>query len=257
MFEIGNSLREGRQRQHLELSDIELTTKIRARYLRALEEESFDVLPAQTYVKGFLRTYADYLGLDGQLYVDEYNSRYGVGEDEHREPVVARRSSHVRRQHRLERRGVLLGLAAIGALFALVIAAWKFSDSNNTPAIPNLANTTTTTNAKPAAPRKQHRQKSTPARPVRFRLYLNATHGNCWMEIRNWSVNGRAVYTGTLELGQAKFFRARRLWINFGAPSNLSIALNGKPVTVPAGPGATATVLVTPKGIVKAPSTTA
>ena len=254
MFEIGNSLREARRRQSLELSDIELATKIRARYLRALEEESFDSLPAQTYVKGFLRTYADYLGLDGQLYVDEYNSRYAVGEDEHWEPVVARRSSQVRRHHRLERRGVLLGLAGIGALFALVIGAWKFSDSNNTPAIPNLGAKTTSTPLRPppAAPAR-HRRRAAP-KPVRLRLYLSATHGNCWMDVRNWSQNGRPIYTGTLELGQAKRFVARRLWINFGAPSNLSVALNGKPVTVP-GSGLATKVLVTPKGIVHAPTT--
>ncbi len=125
MFEIGNSLREARYRQQLELNEVEQATKIRARYLRALEEESFEVLPAQTYVKGFLRTYADYLGLDGQLYVDEYNSRYGVGEDEPREPVVARRSVAQQRHRRLERRGVLFALAGLGALFALVIAAWN------------------------------------------------------------------------------------------------------------------------------------
>ena len=56
MFEIGNSLREARVRQQLELGEVELATKIRARYLRALEEETFDALPAQTYVKGFLRS---------------------------------------------------------------------------------------------------------------------------------------------------------------------------------------------------------
>jgi cytoskeletal protein RodZ len=55
--------------------------------LRALEEENFEALPAQTYVKGFLRTYADYLGLDGQLYVDEFNSRYAAEDEEPREPV--------------------------------------------------------------------------------------------------------------------------------------------------------------------------
>ncbi len=82
MFEIGTSLREARLRQGLDFAEVELATKIRAKYLRALEDEDFDVLPAQTYVKGFLRSYADYLGLDGQLYVDEYNSRYVVGEDE-------------------------------------------------------------------------------------------------------------------------------------------------------------------------------
>ena len=74
MFEIGNSLREARLRQGLEFVEVEQATKIRGKYLRALEDEQFDILPGQTYVKGFLRTYAEYLGLDGQLYVDEYNS---------------------------------------------------------------------------------------------------------------------------------------------------------------------------------------
>ena len=71
MFEIGNSLREARERQGLGYPEIELATKIRAKYIHALEDEQFEMLPAHTYVKGFLRTYAEYLGLDGQLYVDD------------------------------------------------------------------------------------------------------------------------------------------------------------------------------------------
>ncbi len=82
MFEIGSSLREARERQEITLPQVEAGTKIRGKYLRALEEERFDQLPAETYVKGFLRTYAEYLGLDGQLYVDEYNSRYVATEEE-------------------------------------------------------------------------------------------------------------------------------------------------------------------------------
>ena len=76
MFEIGSSLKEARLRQGVDLNEAEAATKVRAKYLRALEDERFEILPAQTYVKGFLRAYADYLGLDGQLYVDEFNSRY-------------------------------------------------------------------------------------------------------------------------------------------------------------------------------------
>ena len=81
MFEIGNSLREARMRKELDFPELETGTKIRAKYLRALEDENFEVLPSATYVKGFLRTYANYLGLDGQLYVDEYNVRYGSGDE--------------------------------------------------------------------------------------------------------------------------------------------------------------------------------
>src|SRR5919197_705017 len=68
MFEIGSTLREARTRQELELGDAERATRIRARYLGALEEERFDQLPAEAYAKAFLRTYADFLGLDGELY---------------------------------------------------------------------------------------------------------------------------------------------------------------------------------------------
>jgi cytoskeleton protein RodZ len=82
VFEIGSSLREARIRQELDFPALEQATKIRAKYLRALEDERFELLPAHTYVKGFLRSYADYLGLDGELYVDEYNSRYVTGEEE-------------------------------------------------------------------------------------------------------------------------------------------------------------------------------
>src|SRR5947209_7378551 len=72
----GVSLREARVRQGLDYPQVELATKIRAKYIRALEEEEFEVLPSGTYIKGFMRAYADFLGLDGQLYVDEYNSRH-------------------------------------------------------------------------------------------------------------------------------------------------------------------------------------
>jgi cytoskeleton protein RodZ len=70
MFEIGSSLRAARMRQGLELSEVERDTRIRAKYLGALEDDRFDVLPGPAYVKWFLRSYADYIGLDGQRLVD-------------------------------------------------------------------------------------------------------------------------------------------------------------------------------------------
>src|SRR3954454_11665587 len=76
VFEIGATLREARERQGLELTQIERALKIRARQLQALEYEHFDWLPGDAYARSFLRTYADYLGLDWQLYLAEYDSRY-------------------------------------------------------------------------------------------------------------------------------------------------------------------------------------
>ena len=81
MPEIGDQLRETRMRNRIDITEVEAATKIRAKYLRALENEEWDLLPGPTFVKTFLRTYAEYLGLDGQLYVDEYNSRYIPGDE--------------------------------------------------------------------------------------------------------------------------------------------------------------------------------
>src|SRR5215207_2661604 len=122
MFEIGNSLREARLRRRIEFGQAEQATKIRGKYLRALEDEQFELLPSQTYVKGFLRTYAEYLGLDGQLYVDEYNSRFVVGEEDYR----PRRSSvrPQRRNRRIETHVVLVVLALIAIGTIAVIGAW-------------------------------------------------------------------------------------------------------------------------------------
>ena len=124
MFEIGPSLREARLHKGVEIPDAERATKIRAKYLRALETESFDVLPGQAYIKSFLRSYADYLGLDGQLFVDEYTSRFWV--DEEPGPVRTRRIRIRERHHRrAERRMVVLTVIGIAAVTALVIAAWN------------------------------------------------------------------------------------------------------------------------------------
>jgi hypothetical protein len=72
---IGEALKEARRRAGLDIRTIEERTKIRTRYLRALEAEEWGALPGHAYVKGFLRTYADLLGLDGDALVGEYRRR--------------------------------------------------------------------------------------------------------------------------------------------------------------------------------------
>ncbi len=75
MFDIGASLREARTRRGLSLDDVTAGLRIRERYVTALEEERWELMPGEAYAKGFLRMYAEFLGLDGSLYVDEYNER--------------------------------------------------------------------------------------------------------------------------------------------------------------------------------------
>ena len=73
---IGATLKDARRRLGMDIKEAEERTKIRTRYLRALEAEDWEVLPAPAYVRGFLRTYGQILGLDGEVLADRYRRSY-------------------------------------------------------------------------------------------------------------------------------------------------------------------------------------
>jgi cytoskeleton protein RodZ len=92
MAEIGATLREARMRARIDVSEIEAQTKIRAKYLRALENEEWDLLPGPTFVKSFLRTYGQALGLDGRALVEEYKLHHehpGEGAELSQQPTAS------------------------------------------------------------------------------------------------------------------------------------------------------------------------
>ena len=82
MPEIGNSLREARIRRGLSIKDVEYVTKIRSKYLEALEDDDFEVVPGPTYVKAYLRTYATVLKLDADALVDEFRRKHERTDEE-------------------------------------------------------------------------------------------------------------------------------------------------------------------------------
>ena len=97
MPDIGASLREERMRSRIDITEIEAQTKIRAKYLRALENEEWDLLPGPTYVKSFLRTYAEALDLDAKLLVDEYKLRHEHLSEVELQPISAAAPGRERR----------------------------------------------------------------------------------------------------------------------------------------------------------------
>jgi helix-turn-helix protein len=123
MADIGSTLRETRIRNKIDISTVEDATKIRAKYLRALENEEWIVLPGPTYVKTFLRTYAQYLGLDPHLLVEEYSARFEDPEDLElpafsREQPIRTRVQRVGPPSRLMT-SIVLGVAFLGFLLVL------------------------------------------------------------------------------------------------------------------------------------------
>jgi cytoskeleton protein RodZ len=216
MFEIGSSLREARLRKGLDFSDVERGTKIRAKYLRALEDEQFDILPSQTYVKGFLHSYAEYLGMDGRLHVDEYTSRFWVNEDSGQ--GAPRRVRVRRRNHRrFERNMIILTLVAIGVVTALVIAAWRFGSDGSSEST--------------ARPSPESAKPTRTAVTPRTRSFVvRAASGSSLLEVHAGSAVGKLVYHGTLEQGESQRFTQPRLWLNVGSPEHLVFTFKGRPV---------------------------
>jgi cytoskeleton protein RodZ len=225
VFEIGNSLREARERQGLGYPEIELATKIRAKYIRALEEEDFDAVPGDAYVRGFLRTYAEYLGLDGDVYVDEYGSRFVAGwRDEL--PQRPERPRVGRRERRLERRAVILVLAGIALLTALVFAAWRFGGTG----APVPAVTT----------EQKHHAAST-----RRQLVLRGVGSGTYVEVRRNRSAGEVVLQGTVGAGEVDKLAGSRFYLLVRRPAGLRVTLSGRAVALPAA--ANLRVLVTPQ----------
>ena len=213
MFEIGNSLREARERQGLGYPEIELATKIRAKYIRALEEEDFTSIPGDAYIRGFLRTYAEYLGLDGDVYVDEYASRFITSWRDELPPRSERRRIRTRERH-LERRAVLLVLAGIALVAVVVFAA--FSIPGSSTHVPGLG-------------KKQHGHSAATSQ-----LVLHGVGRGSYVEVRRSRASGKVDLQATVEAGQTDRLPGSRFYLLVRTPAGLRVTLGGRAVSLPA-----------------------
>lgn len=153
MAEIGATLRETRMRARIDVSEIEAQTKIRAKYLRALENEEWDLLPGPTFVRSFLRTYAQALGLDDKALVDEYRRQYEQpAELDHQSPVAASPSRRTRPAGVANRstRAYAIALGTVGLVIVLLTVGLLSEKKGGAP-------TTQLSNRTPHAGTARHR----------------------------------------------------------------------------------------------------
>lgn len=266
MFEIGNTLREARLRRGLDILDCEAETKIRAKYLRAMEEEHFDLMPSPTYVRGFLRTYADFLDLDGRLVLDEYESRFGefrlLSESGTRAARPGRPSSRQeprrapptpmrRRGQRRRRTELQLLWLAIGGVMSVALLIWLgVGESDSTAPLPVAPSAAAGGSPAPAAVAEP--DTTATERPVRAKktaIVLTGTGVNgCWVQVRGRNANGDLVYEGTIAPGESKTFRVTQgIWIGAANPAELDVTIGkAAPVTLGTEGGSW---LLTPNGV--------
>jgi cytoskeleton protein RodZ len=223
MPEIGETLREARMRRRIDMTEVESATKIRAKYLRALESEEWDLLPGPTFVKTFLRTYAEYLGLDARMLVEEYRQRYERPSDLAPFPAGLQRT---RRRHRAvigPGLVLLLGVAAlIGSLYLL--GTWGQDEEGG--AQPEPAGREQPAGDEDGEDPGERRPRERRRRPRRVELRIVAT-GPVYVCLEDAA--GRPVVDRrTLGAGQrTRTFRSRRFRVTFGT-SNARMRVNGR-----------------------------
>lgn len=263
MFEIGPSLREARERRGLAYSQVEADTAIRSRYIRALEEEEFDILPGPTYTKGFLRSYAEYLGLDGELFVDEFNSRHHDPRREFDQPIASRpRSRPQQQRRRRESQLVMVVLAAIVAVTSVIFLVALKRPANQAPLLTTTPPSSTTqlkSSSTANTTTGKHTTKEHAATHKKFTVVLTASN-RCWVSIHSGSPDGKAVISthGTDLSGYpidpaidntVTFTSKQPVYMQVGAPGSLTVTINGKATPLPQ---TGATIRVTNTGLAPA-----
>lgn len=225
--EIGPSLREARIRRGIELSEVEQATKIRVRYLRAMEEDRWELLPGTAYRRGFLSTYAPFLGLDAEAMIHEYDRQERVEEMEPIPEEMLPKRGVVRRSPIRPSVAVLTGLLAAAVLGVAVVIGITGGSGNGGHGAGRAASpkhgggspAATSTTELPAP------------QPAQASLWLRST-GTVWVCLVD--DQGRPLINGeTLTTGEARGpFEARAFEVTFGN-GYVAMEVDDKPIEVP------------------------
>lgn len=232
MPEIGETLRETRMRRRIDMAEVEAATKIRAKYLRALEHEEWDLLPGPTFVKTFLRTYAEYLELDARLLVEEYRQQYERPSSQDLRPFKPGAAAQRRRRRRRGPSGpaivVVLGTVCLLAVLWLVGTKWGDDTAKDVPPVAATPVATSSPTPTPTPAKPKQRSKTTVPKVVSLRLSATQAVYACVVDAR-----GRRVIDGvTLQPGTTtKPMRSARFRMNLGN-AGVRLRVNGKPYSV-------------------------
>jgi helix-turn-helix protein len=224
---VGKKLHEARTRRKLSLQQAEEATKIRLRYLQAIEDEDWDQLPGDTYARAFIRTYGALLGLDGERLAEEHRRQRGATRPGERLPRVdprPLRTPRPRRQRRISPQlaGALVSALVLGAF--LVIGLALDGDSNDSGSAPGPR----IDDAKAAAPATaRHRRSSRRGHSLRIE-----SEGEVWVCLLGG--RGEALVNGViLEPGETEGpFRSGSFTLALGNGA-VTMSVDGRQADLP------------------------
>jgi cytoskeleton protein RodZ len=236
---LGERFTAAREARGLSVSDVAEQIRIRSVYLDAIEKEDWGAIGAPVYVRGFLRTYARFLGLDAEQIVAEFN----LGEAE-RGPIVPTRGSIVDPDYGRPARRRLSPLIWIGSTVAILLVAFVvYQELTLSPASRPVA--VAAASATPASQASQARPAAmptaTPSAQPTIRPAPPGEHavtirllGLCWLRV---TVDGNVVVEGTYNAGQVKTFYGKQISLRVGNAAAAELTVDGHHFGKLGGPG--------------------
>lgn len=246
---IGETLREARLRQRIEIAEVEQATKIRAKYLRALESEEFDRLPGSTFVRTFLRTYAEYLGLDSQALVEEYRVRHELPEEDELQPFPPQPSAPLGREGRrrpvpqAQGRGRLI-VGAVIAILALLLVIGLVGGDDDEGDRRTEASERRDRGGREQDGRKREPKERTETQPVEDRVELEVEPA---AETYVCVENGQGEQLINATILERETFSGKTLRVLFGNTLAVQLVANGEDVAIEESPNPVAREF-TPEG---------
>ena len=235
---IGTILKEKRESKGLTLMDIERGTSIRSRYIQAVENDEYEKTPGGVFLKGIIRNYGDFLGLDGMALLQRYKGTTAGKANEKAISDGIREVDNVRMNIQLkDKRDIgsgtgrfelpslpvkqcLAGLAVVAVLGAGYVAIPKAIDYvKNLPSEPKQEE-------KAAASAEQNTAKA----PLDKVVVEMEASGSCWTEV---TADGKEIFAGMLQAKEKKTFEAKdKLIVKYGNIGVMNIKVNGEPVNL-------------------------
>lgn len=249
MAGIGETLKRTREEKGISLDQAEEDTKIRKRYLKALEDEEYDIIPGMVYAKGFLKNYANYLGLNAEELMIEYKLLNKPNRETSEEkPDITVTITKKRAARRLNRKIYRLTVI-VAALSILIFALYtmisgstednknKIGKSGNGPQQTEQNKQIKQNNITPPNQSSNSQKQPENTSPDQnndkgmqtsgsVSIVLSAKDQSCWAKV---TVDGHTVYTGNIKPGTAKTFQGReRIKFRLGNAGAVDVTVNGQ-----------------------------
>lgn len=230
MENVSNMLKEARLAKGLSLEDAEAATSIRKLYLEAVEQGEFDKIPGDVFTKGIIRTYGNFLGLNGPDLVNIYKAQNSGLSKEAVAPQPIRMVEKISISPQIKPERVSSGnwLSYVVVLALVIIVAGGIAWFMNTDSSQNIAA------EQPSQQTAAATTEQTAPKPVYdgVNLELKCVTDRCWMEVTS---DGEIVYSGIMQAGQQQSFKAKEnISVHYGNIGAMQITVNGE--TLPKDP---------------------